>query len=433
MTWTHVKAPFKLGVRAMSDQARDTSGRELYRLIQIYPPPPFVKDASAAELCGSTDLPAHVYADPRHRLYPCHTPAATWTSHCFFLEKKSDYRPDDARAIADRLTYYGKYHNILAAMGETEKQAAQHRRQQPIESLPDDDFAFVFQDSGVAERHCPLRNGNEVVKAAEYLLRWRDSFPYELRRDAAERIMHKAASLGVSFADHSLEDFLEKQAGYGVCTAKDLATLLVDRVQASRAGPGPLSQVQGELLKMAKLCVEKPSQVREPGTLAKVASIVDQFDRQYGLYHHYGPDFPRIEDVLFGITREKMASVANTHCATITGSLYNLADLERLKMRDVSDAMGSALASALSSDGVHLDSEKMAAVIPTLPRGDAELFDRLMDDLGIMPIAREKAAHAVRMSRDYLQEMADGYRQTLSRPGGQIPQDGSLLAHFAKN
>ena len=71
------------------DHTQDLSGVETHRLTSLYAPPEFVKTASHEQLYGPEGggLPNHVFADPVHRLYPCHTKAATWMSCLFFMDK----------------------------------------------------------------------------------------------------------------------------------------------------------------------------------------------------------------------------------------------------------------------------------------------------------------------------------------------------------
>ena len=54
--------------------------------------------------------------------------------------------------------------------------------------------------------------------------------------------------------------------------------------------------------------------------------------------------------------------------------------------------MGTDFADAISAGGLFVSSEKLAEIVPTLPRGDAELFDRMLNSVGIHPVAKE-AAH----------------------------------------
>jgi hypothetical protein len=154
------------------------------------------------------------------------------------------------------------------------------------------------------------------------------------------------------------------------------------------------------------MVAERPSNIREPGMLVKLAQTVEDFDKATGLFGQYGPGFPRPEDVLFELTREKMASAAKEHTSTVTGNVYRLADLERVKVADVKEMMGEDFAKELTSDGLRLDSEKAAAIVPTLPRGDAELFDRLMSGVGVHAIVKQASSYTTGFSREYLRQLA---------------------------
>lgn len=387
------------------DQTRDISGRQLYRINQLYSPPDFVKKASIEELCGDESrLPPHVYGDPRHNLFPCHTAAATWTSMAFFQEKKAEFRNDDAQLIESRILHAARVHGIARQVeGLIEKIAASQKGTEA--ELADDDFAIVVG----SERHYPLRNPTEVTKAAAYLVRWRHKMPFEIRQQMADRILCKAAQIGVKF-DKDMSYELEKQAGRGACSSRECASLILSRVHASRNGPGPYTQEQEALVKLAETIVRSPSKIREPGALVKIAATLDMFDRKYGLATQYGKDFPRPEDVLFGITGEKMASVAREYCSTTTGNIYYLADLEKVKVASIREVMGDEFADAVTTDGIHLDIEKAAEVIPTMDRGFADLFDKLMAQAGIKPVAKEASAESIKISREYLRELATQQR-----------------------
>lgn len=388
------------------DQTQDVSGQRLYRLTHLYGLPEFVKSASVKDLCGDEQLPSHVYGDPRRRLFPCHTQAACWTSAAFFLDKQAEFR-GDAPLIWDRILHCATVFGINKAVEDLKEKVAANVPA-PEADLADEDFALVSgHPDGTSERHYPLRNPLEVKAAADYLAAHRDAFPYEIRREFADRVLQKAAQLGVALPD---EDFIVKQAGHGACTAKEAAELLLGRFHATRLGPGPTNDLQKGILKLAQMVAQCPSKIREPGMRVKLARTVDDFDRAAGLVGQYGPALPRPEDVLFGLTREKMAAVAKDHTHTITGHIYKLADLERVRMDDIRDLMGEDFARELTSDGLRLDSEKAAAIVPTLPRGDAELFDRLMEGVGVKPIAKEASAYSTGISREYLRLLASQRR-----------------------
>lgn len=372
------------------DQSRDLSGREFYRLTRVYTAPEFVKQAVATDLSGTAELPAEVYGDPRYRLFPCHNAAATWASMAFFTDKRASFKQADAQLIEERILRMARIHNIEKPIAQI-KEAAVRSRPVPEDSLPDEDFALVWQAGGKAERHYPLRNAGEVKTAGQYLYKHRDTFPFEIRREFADRVLDKAASLGAALGQE-LQDYLTKQAGYGACSTEDAVNLIYDRVQAARKGPGRLSELQVEMLKFAAMIGKSPARFRAAGTRCKVAAVVDQFDREQGLTKDYGPDFPRVEDVLFAITREKAAAITAEHCETVTGSIYSLADLERIKLAEIADYFGDDFAANMTSDGIRVDSEKAAQFIGTLPRRDAQGLEKFLDDNGLRPVAKTAAA-----------------------------------------
>lgn len=382
------------------DQTRDVSGQQLYRLIKLYPPPEFVKKASVTDLCGE-DLPPEAYGDPRRRLFPCHTAAATWTSLAFLLDKRAELKAVDADMIEERIMHCAGIHGISNSVAQL-KEAVAKGAAVFVEPARDEDYALVWEEGGVTHRRYPLRNPAEVKAAADYLHRHRDhpAFPFEIRQQFADKILQKQAQLGVTLGP--LNEFIEKQAGHGACSAKEAAELIRSRVHASRRGPGPLSELQTEMLKFADMIATHPARFREPGMRVKVASVVDAFDRETRLPREYGDNFLRVEDALFGLTREKMAAVIREHVGTTTGNMYRLADLERIKLAELRDYFGDEFCDRLTSDGLHVDSEKAAAFIQTLPRDDAEQLDRFLDGFGIKPMAKEASDTAVKVSAEYL-------------------------------
>jgi hypothetical protein len=388
------------------DQTRDLSGQQLHRFATLYEAPDFVKKADVGALCGDPDMPSDVYGDPVHRIFPCHSQAATWASAAFFLTKRADLKPKDAEIIDQRIQRFAEYHGITRTINALRQKVASNVKN-PLTDLSDEDFALVFVEGNDKRRHYPLRNAQEVKAAADYLMKHRDSFPYQLRRDFADKVLQKAAAYGVNLGEQT--SYIERQAGYGACSTKVAVNMLKDRVRAAQKGPGQMTEMQQELLKLANMFERYPSKLREPGIRVKLAAVVDAYDRATGLNNSYGEWLQRPEDVLFELTNEKMASVVKDYCATITGNIYKLADLERIRTDDVRNYVGDDFADAVAGRDNYIDSEKAAAVIPTMDRGAAELFDQLMRELGIHPIAKEASADYLGLSRDYLRYLANDF------------------------
>ncbi len=272
----------------------------------------------------------------------------------------------------------------------------------------------MLETDGEKIRRYPLRNSAEVKTAAAYLHAHRDNWPYRIRQAWADKIFHKAAEHATDLGEHA--DYIERQAGYGACTAKEAAGMLRDRVNAARKGPGPLSELQSELVKLALSVEDHPAQIHAAGTLVKLAEVVDAFDRDTGLHRQYGEGLRRPEDILFELTGEKMASVVKEHVPTTTGNIYLLADLEKLSADHIRLYMGGDFADAVLKRNGRVDTEKAAEVIPTLDRSLADMFDGMMSAAGLQPAAKEAGA-PVGFSRDYLLAMAEDYRRSGGIPG----------------
>lgn len=387
------------------DQSTDLDGRQLYRLTQVVDFPEFVKTASAADISGYDQVDLTHFADMKRRQYPMHTAAATLVSSAFFYDQKGAYNQKEAAWIENRLNERAVFHNIVGAVNKVREKIASFNAAPSDDQLPDDAFGLVtIKANGEKVRKYPIRNIPEVKEAAQYYVKYRDSMPFDVRQLFANKVLDKAASFGLKLEQ---EEMLTKAAGRGACAAKDAAQLILDRVIASRRpGPGAVGPVQAEMLKLAQVCCTKPSQVRTPEGLAKIASVVDQFDKAYGLHRYYDAGFDRPEDVLFAVTKEAMSELVRDNVETATGNLYKLADLEKLRVAQVRDYMGDEYAEPVTSDGIHVDAEKLASIVKTMPRPDARLFDTLCKDNGIEPWGESKAASEVKLSRAELQELA---------------------------
>lgn len=373
----------------VTDQRSDKNGMDVWRLTKIVDPPMFVKTASETDRNGDDNLPMDAFADTRRQKFAVHTPAATWLSTAFFLMQKKAYRKGEAEMIDKRLDDYAAFHGISNATKYLRAKFAAWEN--PVEKpLTADDVALtVKHPDGKVEYFWPIRNPVEIKTAAAYLEKHRDTMPFEMRHEFATRLLEKAADCGLDTtkltdSGKSFAGELEKMAGHGTCSISQAADACITRARAARRpAPGANSAVVEAFLKLAKACFARLASARQPATLLKLASVMDQFDRMHHLEKSWGPDFPRPEDVFFGLTKSALETFRNETVRTTTNKLYKQADLERLRVREIRDRLGDEYADDISEDGIHVSGEKCAAVVPTMPRPDAVLFDRLCGEKGI--------------------------------------------------
>jgi hypothetical protein len=395
---------------AVIDQSRDLNGQHIYRILQTYGAPDFVKAASPADTCGGDDTPLHCFADFTQKRFPCHTKSATWMSAAFFYEHQGDMDPHRASMVEDRIRQSGRFFGIEQDLDQIREKIAKANTTE-MAQLNDSDFAIVFDDAdGNRERHCPMRNAMEVQAAADWLLKYRDDLPFTDRTVVADRVLEKAASFGADIT--AQRDTLERMAGNGICAAKVAAELLRGRVAATGDARQP-SPVQAEMLKLAAHIEKKPSDFRHYHVLHETASFIDKFDRANGIKYGEG-GFDRPEDVLFAVN-EKVAMEQETSIIgnSMTGNYYKRADLRGVPVSGFADALGDEFVTAVSSANALLDMEKLARIVPTLPLGDAELFDAVVSQAGVAPFATKSAA-AFNLIPETQTELAQTH---VSRPG----------------
>jgi hypothetical protein len=117
----------------------------------------------------------------------------------------------------------------------------------------------------------------------------------------------------------------------------------------------------------------------------------------------------RPEDVIFSATYRTIKTASDDACAMTTGNIYDSEDFGKVALDDVKALFGSDFAGEVQ-DGINgVNTEKMAELAATLPRPDAELFDRLMSESGVHPIQTKAASAGVGFTKDQLQQMAEGY------------------------
>jgi hypothetical protein len=370
------------------DHTQDISGRETHRLTTLFSPPDFVKNAAAEQLTPGPEMPRHLYADQLNKRYPCHTSAATWMSAVYFADKRAEFDEKTAAAIQDRIYGAARYFGILGQVMAVEEKAAAEVAVKVAE-LADDNFAIVWVgENGSKERHWPLRNETEVKFAAAHFVKFRDEFVFDDRRVIAEKILEKAAEYGADIGDEV--HTLSLSAARGACAAKVASDMLRDRATLVRRQNAVAAD---EMAKLADAVAVNPERARTTEMRLKLAAAVDEFDRAHHLYRLYDDGgLPRPEETLFAVTEKAARDFMANNVETVTGNVYDLNDLEKLAVEEVRNWLGDEFVDAVSTGGVYLDRDKLAAIVPTLDRGMASALDRLMQEKKVAAVVQTKAA-----------------------------------------
>lgn len=384
------------------DHVADTNGVELNRFAKLYTIPDFVKQANFDETWHPSGLSPSSYADPNNKQFPCHSAASTYLSALYFQEKHAEFHPKIASWIDQRLDKMIEYWRIKSAVDEM-KARWEELHKNADAKLPDSDYAYVWAgDDGNKTRHLRLKNAMEVKVAAGWLNEYRDRLPWADRHTIAKKILEKAARYGAGLGE--LDEFIEKQAGRGVCSPDKVVQMLRDRAKLAKA-PAHRAAVE----KLAEIVETKPRFALTPQNLIKMAETLDTFDRAVGLAGNYTDMIKRPEDVIFEATHSNIKTACDDACAMTTGNIYDREDFHKVALSDVKALFGSDFSEEVKSGLDSVNPEKMAELAATLPRPDAELFDRLMTEAGVHPIQTKAASAGMGFTHDQLQKMAGGY------------------------
>ncbi len=324
-------------------------------------------------------------------------------SALFFADKQSQLPEPETASIRDRLIksagHWGIQGVVETLLLKVAADAADGQAR-----LADSDFALVWEAENRKERHYPLRNGSEVKMASDWFGRFHQEFTFADKHTIASKILVKAAAFGAMVNNQEL---LDRCAGFGYCPAVSAAEAWEKRANLVRQR---LPEFAEEAVKLAKSIRGGTFEARDQGRRIKMASLMDQFDRQTTLDKLYGDGgLERPEEVLFMITEKVAADFLGNHVQTTTGAVYEKMALDSLTIDHVRQWLGNELADAVG--GVMLDTTKLAEIVPTLPRPEAAMFEQMATAAGIRTVAREKAAMDKGLTRTEMEDLAAQYGQ----------------------
>lgn len=386
------------------DHTQDISGTETHRLTSLHEPPEFVKEADHTRLHGDPEmLPAHVYGDQTTRTWPVHSAPATWMSALFFFDKKAELDPKKAEVVERRILDAAKFFNIGPQVDELKTKIGQSLAHD-LSKVGDDDFALVWETENGKDRHYPLRNAEEVKMAEAWFDKFRDEFLWPDRRRIAEKIHEKAAQYGVGLQN---PEMIEKTAGLGHCPTGEIADMMESRgAMCCRTHP----ELADEMRKLATIVRDNGLDFRDSATREKIATVIDQFDRETKLNRMYGEGgLERPEEVMFKLTSKHASEFVNEHVQMTSGTIYEKSAFDGIPLTHIKDWLGDDFADAVSAGGLYADPEKIADIAATLPRPDAEVFDRMANAGGISAFATTKAAADEGLTTDEMYALAAQY------------------------
>lgn len=377
--------------------------------------PAFVKNADVANEKPAADAPLTVYGDAVNRRFPCHTKVATWLSCLYFWgrnqsEKWASACPVDM--VADRLTKAAQYWGILPDVQNLQKVITE-KSASPERKLEDDDYALIVNYGNERIRRFPIVNATTIKKAAANLYRFRMSYPYAWRKKAANKILERAMKYNAQ-PDPVHLDYLVKASGAYPADNAEVASKLQLR---SYVFP---DEIRERMRKVADMLV-KNAGVK----ISKICELLDTVDRHYKKYAMYNaPADNRLEmpeEVCYSGLSVKLAE-ATPSVQLTTGSTFALEDIKKAGLEPFSLLPAEYLTSIVANDKGDLDMAKVADVLPTIPKDDAQTLERTLSAVGVKPMEKEAM---VKAAFDVSKLSLKGFSDVLG-----APKDSDFIAKF---
>jgi len=361
--------------------------QQFYSLTRLFSIPSFVKEASAVK-DELSDLPSEAFADPPNRKFPCHTKAATWLANAYFQHSKGYYDTQRAAAIQARITKSAEYFQIRSLCANfTDQWSKIAGAQRP--DLPDSAFGLVVDYEGVKQRLLPMPNVASVKMAGEYLFANRFRYPYAWRKQAARKILSKALEwdkkaeagenvphgFGTLNFEPDTQRYLEKAAGLGGSLPQYVAGKIAQRVLMLKESQNGL---RTKLAEISVTLNDLPPEAMETADLEKIAEMLDEIDHETGICKHYSEGVELPEEALFQILHKEAQAVLDSHVTLSTGNTYPVEAFSYIPLDKVAAVMGEEFKSEVSGLDGSIDPRKVAELVPSLPRGDAQLLERLL-------------------------------------------------------
>jgi hypothetical protein len=345
------------------DQQSDHSGKELYRMLSGVALPEYVKAAELEDAYELAGLPKTAFADPDRRIYPINTPDRVYVSNVHFINKQADIKKlygeeyvsqletqiktaADVFGISEDLEDYAGSLNV--------KEAADYSEQYMVD----------FHIEGLPHMQLyPVKTAEDITTAATHFADNLKNFPFDVRVKSAENFVKAAQELEVD----DIPDILAKYAGLYY---PDIANV---RHELWRRSTKLASDEHKDIYNKI---AEDAGNMTSISEVMKIAETCYNIEVMEGLYEKVkvAQILGDPVDCFFTENITKVAS--DLSFVEVHGDKYRLEDLTKISKDQYEEAFGDS--------GIDpQDPEKIAEILPTMPRSDVKLLEELT---GLRPI-----------------------------------------------
>lgn len=345
------------------DQQSDHSGKELYRMLAGVDLPEYVKTAELEDAYELNGLPKTAFADPDRRIYPINTPDRVYVSNVHFINKKADIRKLYGEEYVSQLENNIKEAALIFDISEDLENYNAELNVKTASDYPEE-YMVDFRVDGLPHMQLyPVKTASDLVTAAQHFADNIKNFPFDVRVKSAENFVKAAQELQVD----DIPDILAKYAGLYYPDLFNVQHELWRRSTklASEEHKDIYDKISADVFNMTSI-----------DEVMKIAETCYNIEVMEGLYEK-----PKIAEILgdpvdcfFTENITKIAS--DLSFVEVHGDKYRLDDLTKISKDQYEEAFGDS--------GIDpADPEKIAEILPTMPRSDVKLLEEIT---GLRPI-----------------------------------------------
>ncbi|GIW59006.1 MAG: hypothetical protein KatS3mg087_0072 [Patescibacteria group bacterium] len=231
----------------------------------------------------------------------------------------------------------------------------------------------------------PIRNYDELVKAAQWFVTYRTRMPYETRRQLAFKLIKAAQKIGP--IPNEYREAIEKSAGMGVSTMERIREQIKLRIQlATERGH---DKAANQLRKLESAVAKDTEETfYRDGKAVKLASTIDNIDKLVR-NKPYKNGLLLAEDFIFAVPKSVVEQQFDLIENVKTGNYYRKDDVKILDPVLLRAYLGDDVIDAIQVVD-QIDPDHLNMYLKQASVKEAKLFDRAAKLSGIKPYAVKK-------------------------------------------
>lgn len=345
------------------DQQSDHSGKELYRMLAGVDLPEYVKTAELEDAYELSGLPKTAFADPDRRIYPINTPERVYVSNVHFINKKADIKKLYGEDYVSQLESNIKEGAMIFDIAEDLENYNATLNIKTASDYPEQ-YMVDFHVDGLPHMQLyPVKTASDLVTAVQHFADNIKNFPFDVRVKSAENFVKAAQELEVD----EVPDIIAKYAGLYYPDLHNVQHELWRRSTklASEEHKVIYDKIAEDVFNMTGI-----------DEVMKIAETCYNIEVMEGLYEK-----PKVAQILgdpvdcfFTENITKIAS--DLSFVEVHGDKYRIEDLTKISKDQYEEAFGDS--------GIDpADPEKIAEILPTMPRSDVKLLEEIT---GLRPV-----------------------------------------------